>query len=343
MELPLSQENHQAILSLYKQTNDKRIATYLNIILLRHKKYSVEEISLILNISTNTVYTWLGKFLDSPTLSAFLKLNYKGSIGKLSYLKLAKVYEYAKDKAAINVKQILNYILEQFHVLYTISGVTKLLKRLDFSYKQKVAIPSKLDVKEQDNFIKKYETIKKELTPNSALFFMDAAHPQHNTHTTRAWLLKGSNTYTLTNSGRNRLNINGLYNPDNQDVIVTYHATINAQATIELLDKLQENYQEKEKFYIIADNAKYYVSELMKQYLANHTKIQLIHLPPYSPNLNLIERLWKYMRKNVINNNYFEKFANFSKQIKHFFDNINEYKEELATFIGNKFMKFNAT
>lgn len=343
MELPLSQESYQAVLSLYKQTNNKQTATHLNIILLRHKKYSVEEIASILNISTNTVYTWLGKFANSPTLAVFLQVHYKGSMGKLSYSNLGKIAQYAKDNAVTDIKQILNYILEQFNVLYSISGVTKLLKRLSFSYKQKVAIPSKLNIEKQNNFIESYNEIQKGLKANEALFFMDAVHPQHNTHTAKAWLLKGSNTYTLTNSGRNRLNINGLYNPNNQDVIVTYHDTINAQATMELLDKLQENYKEKEKIYIIADNAKYYVSHLMKEYLANNTKIELIHLPPYSPNLNLIERLWKYMRKEVINHNYCEKFTHFSHQIKSFFNNIDRHQQELATFIGHKFMKFNAS
>jgi predicted site-specific integrase-resolvase len=54
-------------------------------------------------------------------------------------------------------------------------------------------------------------------------FIAAANRPQHNTHTLKAWLRKGKTSYILTNSGRNRLNINGLYNPHNQEVIVTYH------------------------------------------------------------------------------------------------------------------------
>jgi hypothetical protein len=69
-------------------------------------------------------------------------------------------------------------------------------------------------------------------------------------------------------------------------------------------------------------------------------KIKIIYLPPYSPNLNLIERLWKFMRKKVINTKYCDKFADFRKAIKDFFDNIDGYADELSKFIGTKFHLF---
>jgi len=86
-------------------------------------------------------------------------------------------------------------------------------------------------------------------------------------------------------------NINELCNSNTQDVIVTYHETINAQATIELFEKLKESHSNYENLYIFADNAKYYVSQVLKEYLVKNPIIKLIHLPTYWPNLNLIERL----------------------------------------------------
>ena len=214
------------------------------------------------------------------------------------------------------------------------------MKRLGFSYKEKVGLPSKLNVKEQLNFVEKYNEIEGNLTDKSAIFFMDAVHPQHNTHTLKAWLRKGKTVYSPTNNGRNRLNINGLYNPHNQDVIVTYHKTINAQATIELFEKLKQQNPDKTSLYVFADNAKYYVSNVLKGYLAQNPVIKLIHLPTYSPNLNLIERLWKYTRREVINPIYYEKFKDFTIAIQSFFDNIQQYKDQLAQFIGLKFRLF---
>jgi transposase len=340
MNLPLSPQDYQTIRLAYKKAKDTRTATYLNIILLKHKNYKQVEIADILNIDENTVCTWIKKFEICTTLSDYLTLNYSTYTGKLSYTFLGKIDNFVENTSFPDAKPIISQIQSRFKVTYSVSGITKLLKRLSFSYKEKVALPSKLNIEKQEEFVKKYNLIQSNLTDTSAMFFMDAVHPQHNTHTLKAWLRKGKPSYILTNSGRNRLNINGLYNPHNQDVLVTYHKTINAQATIELFEKLKRQYPFHENLYVFADNAKYYVSKVLKAYLAHNPIIKLIHLPTYSPNLNLIERLWKYTRKVVINPHYHEKFESFSNSIKFFFDNIDQHKESLAQFIGQKFRLF---
>lgn len=163
-----------------------------------------------------------------------------------------------------------------------------------------------------------------------------AVHPQHNTHGSKAWLEKGTETFINCNSGRNRLNINGGYNPKNQDVIYIDDTTINAQSTIKLFDKIENQYPFLLTIYVISDNAKYYTCTLIKEYLQT-SRIKLIHLPTYSPNLNLIERLWKFMRKKAINTCYYPKFKDFKENILSFFQNIDQHKEELKSFIGNDF------
>lgn len=340
MNFPLTDELYQDIVKAYKQAKDKRSANYLNIILLKHKGYLQIEIADILNIDENTVGTFIKKFSCSTTLSEYTALNYTIYAGKLCSRFLGAIDSFIEDGTFSDTKPIISYIKIRFNVVYSTSGIRKLLKRLGFSYKEKVALPSKLDVAKQEEFVKKYKLIERTLTDKCAIFFMDAVHPQHNTHTLKAWLRKGKPSYVLTNSGRNRLNINGLYNPYTRDVIVTYHKTINAQATIELFEKLKQKYSNYQNLYVFADNAKYYVSKVLKEYLVKNPIIKLIHLPTYSPNLNLIERLWKYTRKEIINPNYYEKFKEFSEAIETFFENIDQHKEQLKQFIGLKFRLF---
>ncbi len=87
---------------------------------------------------------------------------------------------------------------------------------------------------------------------------------------------------------------------------------------------------------------RYYKCKLVNEFLEKHKeKISIIFLPPYSPNLNLIERLWKYLRKKTIHTHYYEKFADFRKAI---FGQINDFenqKKELKSFIGTDFHLFN--
>jgi transposase len=61
--------------------------------------------------------------------------------------------------------------------------------------------------------------------------------------------------------------------------------------------------------------------------------IEFIFLPAYSPNLNLIERLWKLMRKKIINNRYYEKFKDFREAVLVFFESSEEFKDEVRQFI----------
>ncbi len=90
------------------------------------------------------------------------------------------------------------------------------------------------------------------------------------------------------------------------------------------------------KIYIIIDNARYYRCGLLDEYLKT-SKIKQIFLPPYSPNLNLIERLWKFMKKKIIYNKYYEKSSEFRRKILDFFENIVDYKNELNTLLTCKF------
>ena len=341
MELPLSTDLRKEILGFYKKSKDKREANYLNIILLKDDGYTQKEIASILRLDEDTICTWVKKFGEMSDLNSYLKNEYTGYIGKLSYTLVGKINNYVKNRICSDSKSILSYVKAKLGVTYSLSGINKLLHRIGFRHKQLVKIPSGLDIVKQEKFIEQYESIKSNLSPTSAMFFVDAVHPQHNTHASKAWLKVGKPTYILTNNGRKRLNINGLYNPINKDVIVTYHQTINAQATIETLEKVKKEYAGYDELFIFADNARYYVSVLLKEYLAQNPIFKLIHLPPYSPNLNLIERLWKFTRKKVINTIFYEKFNQFSESIVDFFDHIYDFEDELDSFIGTKLHLFN--
>jgi hypothetical protein len=127
----------------------------------------------------------------------------------------------------------------------------------------------------------------------SAVYYADGTHPQHNTHFSYGWIKKGQNKEIKTNTGRQRVNINGVINARNPtDVVITESTSINAQSTIALLKKLERKNPTLEHIFVVADNARYYRNRLVSDFLKT-SKIQILFLPPYSPNLNLIERLWR--------------------------------------------------
>ncbi|MCP4160129.1 MAG: IS630 family transposase, partial [Deltaproteobacteria bacterium] len=256
----------------------------------------------------------------------YLKDNYIAYWGKLDSFQLAKLVEELTTNLYHTASEAADWIEKEFGVKYNHKGLVKLLHRLGFVYKKTKLIPSKADAEKQQEFVEKFNELKDNLKDNEVIYFGDAVHPQHNTKPACGWIPKGEDKEIKSNTGRKRVNINGVLNPETKEIIVIESKTINAQSTIELYKIIEEMNKDKDKIYVIIDNATYYKNAALKEYLKD-SKIEQIFLPPYSPNLNLIERLWKFMKKEVINNEYYEKYSVFKQKILEFFDNIASYKK----------------
>ncbi len=233
-------------------------------------------------------------------------------------------------------KAVMNFVYENLGVIYKESGIIALLHRLNFVYKKTSLVPSKSDKTKQEDYLYEFTLLKSGLKSDEKVYFGDGVHPQHNTRLSNAWIYKGDTRVIKSNTGRSRININGVLDPDSKEFIYTTGASINAENTIELYKKIESKNLDKRKIYIIVDNARYYKNKAVGNYLKT-SKIEQIFLPPYSPNLNLIERLWKFMYKKVINNKYYEKAKEFQQNICDFFDNLDIYKEELDTLLTCNF------
>jgi transposase len=90
--------------------------------------------------------------------------------------------------------------------------------------------------------------------------------------------------------------------------------TLNAASTLSLLEKIETAYPSKKKIHVFCDNARYYRNQFVKRYLEN-SKIELHFLPSYSPNLNPIERVWKWMKERVMYNTYYREFEDFKQAV----------------------------
>jgi len=103
-----------------------------------------------------------------------------------------------------------------------------------------------------------------------------------------------------------------------------------------LLTEIRKDYLSSDTIYIFLDNARYSKNYDVYEY-AEKLNIKLIFLPPYSPNLNIIERLWKFLKKTLRKNKYYNTFGKFKKAVFEFFKNINQYDSELKKLLTLKF------
>ncbi len=325
-----------------RNTSDKVAYMKLSVLVMLDEGLTQESISVLLGISIGTVNKCKKKY-DSDGLDSYLDRHYVPYQGKLDSEQLVLLEQEVMHGTYTTCAEIAIWISKSFGIDYSESAVLSILKKLDFVYKKTSVVPGKANIEEQALFLAELEPFLAETSPDEVVFFMDAVHPQHNTRSDYAWIKRGVEKQIPSNSGRNRININGAMNAHQpEDVVVVEAETINAGATQELFEKLLEKHADKEKIYVLSDNARYYANTELKAWLSQNPKIQLMHLPPYSPNLNLIERLWKFLRKKVINLHYYPTFEEFRSAIHEFFENLKQYKDELKTLMRPNFQRFSA-
>ena len=159
------------------------------------------------------------------------------------------------------------------------------------------------------------------LPENEAIYFMDGVHPSHNVQLGYGWIRTGKDKLIPSNTGRSRLNMTGAIDINSHKIVVQEDSMLNAKATIGFLKKVEKSQPDKARIHMFCDNARYYRNKDVTAYLEN-SKVTLHFLPPYSPNLNPIERLWKWMKEVVIYNTYYKEFEEFRSAIFGFFRSL---------------------
>ena len=230
-------------------------------------------------------------------------------------------------------KSVISHIKKEFGVVYTVGGITTLLHKLGFSYKKPKGVPGKAKTEEQEAFVKKYNRVKKK---GLVYFLADSTHPMLNPILSAGWIRKGKEYEVKTNSGRQRVNINGAIEMKTLNVVSRSCKRVNGSSMCDLLRAIRLKHPKARKVHLILDNAPYNKSNQVRD-LALELKIKILYLPAYSPNLNPIERLWKFMKKEVMANRYFPDLETFQRELMLFLRGIRKHRQELSTLITDNF------
>jgi len=317
--LKLTPQEREEIRQMHRSCRERKYADKLKALLLLDKGFSCVDVGEMLLLDDDTIRKYREQYLNLGAAS-LLQDNNRGRASYLNSKQLELLNQELESNTYADSKGITVWISTHFNITYTPSGITALLNRMGFVYKKPVLVPCKADVEKQEEFVTQYKEFKQNLLPEDLIYFVDGVHPQHNTIATFGWIKKGQTKHLKTNNGRQRTNINGAINLQTKEVLYVEDERINAQTMIMLLSLMVEK-QKKGKIHIILDNAKYYHAQLVKNFLKDHPRIILHFMPPYSPNLNIIERLWKILKKKVVYNKFYLKFDDFRDAIINFFEN----------------------
>ncbi len=334
MDLNLPPSKTEELRRLRRKTRDARVHSRATCILMLCDGFSVKQVCMVLGIDDNTVYRH-GKAAMELSADDFLSVSHPGYFGKLDSVQLGRLSRELTERLYTTCEQVCAWVLEQFGVRYTAEGMARLLHRSGFVYKKTKQVPCRADRGAQEDFLEEPEDLLEE--PDAAIYYLDGVHPTHNTRSLHGWIPRGTDHELPTASGRDRVNINGALNAmDPTEVIVEITERVNSESTRALYQKIVEANPDKKTVHVICDNAKYYRNKELKRWVEG-TKTVQVFLPPYSPNLNLIERLWKFLRKKVIDPVFYPNKEKFRQGIIDFFENINQFEKELTSLLSLKF------
>lgn len=313
----LKPEVRTYLISRHRIERDGRIKDRIKAVLLYDKGWTYARIAEALFLSEEAIRKHVEDYINSEKLSP----ENGGSDSKLSNEQAKEICTYLEATTICKAKDIAQYVQEKYGIKYSISGITYWLKSQGFTYHKPAIVPAKADKSKQEKWVEDYEELQKSLPEEDHILFYDGVHPSHSVRVIRGWIKQGVRKELPTNSGQKRINILGALNLESMKIFNKAYPTINAVSTIDFFNHLQEQLP-KGTINIISDQARYNKCKEVVAYLKENPRINLIYLPPYSPNLNAIEPCWKIMHEHVTNNKYYACFADFKKAVNKFFDVI---------------------
>lgn len=170
------------------------------------------------------------------------------------------------------------------------------------------------------------------------VFFVDAAHFVFGTFLCCLWTF--TRLHVRAASGRQRFNVLGAWNAITRELVtVTNTTVVNTETMCQLLRRIAA-LGLRGPIALVLDNARYQRNDTVKA-LAGELNITLLFLPSYSPNLNLIERLWKFVKRNALYGRYHPTFADFQAAIEKVLSELSSsHAEKLNTLMSLKFQRF---
>ncbi len=307
----------------------------INAVILLGTGWTLAKVKEALLLDEETLRNYVKRY-QTGGIDFLIETNYKGSESRLTDAEIERLMSELDTNVHLTTQSVIHFVEKEFGETYTSSGMRDLLHRIDYEYKKPKLVPGNPDIDAQEIFVQQYEEFMLGKSGDTEVLFLDAVHPEHNAMPAYGWIKRGETKKLKTNSGRERLNLHGAINAETLQVTIIESDTVNAESTINLLIAIEQAYPLSQEIYVILDNARYHYSKEVRNYLEN-SRIKLVFLPSYSPNLNLIERLWKFFKKKVLYNHYYKNLQDFRKACINFFRHIDEYHDELQSLMSGTF------
>lgn len=325
-----SEEAKQALFEGSQHHANPRVRRRMSALYFKSKGLAHNKICDLLNISPQTLISYI-KLYQQGGITALTKFGYKGQVSPLTPHKQVIMDSFIANPPR-DVQEARHRIEQLTGILLSPSAILNFMKKQGLKYLKTGTIPGGQKANSEEKKKERKEFLINELKPRLKeaengkrnVLFMDAAHFVFRAYVGFLWCF--ARIFLPSPSGRKRLNVLGAVDAISKEVIAVSNTTyVNGQTVCELLDKVHQTYKDTgNSITIVLDNARYQKCKIVRE-KSEQLGIELLYLPSYSPQLNLIERLWKYVKRTCLYARYYEQFEQFSQAI---LEAINKPKKE---------------
>jgi transposase len=314
LKITFSDEDVQALQQARFQHREARVRVKMEVLYLKSQDFAHQEIASLCGISTSTVRRHLKAYAEGGLTQLQNDTRYRPPNDWEEHR--AVLEQSFRERPPTSVAEAGARIKELTGVERKPTQVRACLKALGMRPRKVGSVPAKADAQRQETF--RQEQLEPRLEEakagRRAVFFMDAAHFVYGPFL--GWLWCFARLWVQAPAGRQRLNVLAALHATTQQLITVTNLTyINADSVCSLLHRLaQEATRLQVPVTVVLDNAPYQRCAVV-QACAQKLGIELLYLPPYSPNLNLIERFWRFVKKQCLYATYYADFTAFQKAI----------------------------
>lgn len=295
-------------------------------------------IAKCLKLHANTITNYLKEWIDGA-LPAVLEDKYYRPSSSIEPFMACLRCSFAAAPVA-DAKAAVARIEALSAIRLSESQARRTLHKLGMKYRKAAAIPGKCDAQLQFDFYQQemLPRLEQARRGERKVFFVDAAHFVMGAFLHMLWCF--GRIFIKTSPGRQRYSVLGAIESHSHEIIsVTTDGTVNAALVTQLLDKIRHAHPAT-PITLILDNARYQRCKEVASHAAARD-IELLYLPAYSPNLNLIERLWKLTKKKCLTNRHYPNFKDFRAAIDECLERMaGDYLAELKSLVTLNFQFF---
>lgn len=311
--IQLIPEELRVIIQHYRKPQCEDVRLRSHAIILSHKGYTGAQIADILLRDEQTIFRWIKAFQKERIVSLFPKYLSNEHAAKLTRTQkqeLGNIFsqkpsDYGIPAAFWDISNLRTYIKAEFGIEYASEESYRLIFKLhNYSFH----LPDTFDIhRDEEKIIKRMGEIKEEIAPMLGskewiVFASDESRIVWETIIRRIWLPKGKKSIIKVERKRQAQSFIGFLNLSTGEELLFKMPWQNQEEIILVLEALVKKYPEK-RICVIWDNAAFHKGKLLREKLSTTLKtIHLINLPPYAPDHNPQEHVWKYGKDKLANN-----------------------------------------